>query len=156
MTLIKLKSNDDQVFEADLDEVKARIRTVGDFVGDDDVEVGDNDTVPLPLVEGKELSRVVKFLEMCKSARRANTNNDDDAKMRADFVDQFDRHDLTSLTLAANYLNYDELLDATCDRIARMIRGKTPEEIRKEFNIENDLTPEEEERIKEENKWAFQ
>jgi len=35
-----------------------------------------------------------------------------------------------------------------------MIKGKTPEEIRKLFNIVNDFTPEEEAQIKKENEWA--
>lgn len=35
-----------------------------------------------------------------------------------------------------------------------MIKGKSPEEIRKTFNIQNDFTPEEEEQIRRENEWA--
>jgi S-phase kinase-associated protein 1 len=37
-----------------------------------------------------------------------------------------------------------------------MIKGKTVEEIRTIFHIENDFTPEEEEEIRRENKWAFE
>lgn len=37
-----------------------------------------------------------------------------------------------------------------------MMKGKSPEELRKEFNIENDFTPEEEEEIRRENQWAFE
>lgn len=38
-----------------------------------------------------------------------------------------------------------------------MIKGKTPEEIRKLFNIVNDFTPEEEAQIKKENvRWHLQ
>ncbi|WMV16103.1 hypothetical protein MTR67_009488 [Solanum verrucosum] len=36
-----------------------------------------------------------------------------------------------------------------------LVKGKTPEEIRKEFDIKNDFTPEEEEKIRKENAWGF-
>ncbi|GKF57983.1 SKP1-like protein 1A isoform X1, partial [Tanacetum coccineum] len=58
---------------------------------------------------------------------------------------------------AANYLNIKILLDLTCQTVvADMIKGKTPEEIHKTFNIKNDFTPEEEEEIRRENVWAFE
>ncbi|WOL00442.1 SKP1-like protein 1B [Canna indica] len=57
---------------------------------------------------------------------------------------------------AANYLNIKGLLDLTCQTVADMIKGKTPEEIRKTFNIKNDYTPEEEEEVRRENQWAFE
>jgi len=43
----------------------------------------------------------------------------------------------------------------TCQAAADMIKGKTPDEIRKIFNIKNDFTPEEEEEIRRDNQWAF-
>lgn len=57
---------------------------------------------------------------------------------------------------AANYLNIKSLLDLTCQTVADMLKGKTPEEIRKTFNIKNDFTPEEEEEVRRENAWAFE
>ncbi|MBO8589779.1 hypothetical protein INN88_14385, partial [Staphylococcus aureus] len=33
---------------------------------------------------------------------------------------------------------------------------RTPEEIRKNFSIKNDFTPEEEEEVRRENQWAFE
>ncbi|KAL6219175.1 hypothetical protein ACLB2K_012381 [Fragaria x ananassa] len=56
----------------------------------------------------------------------------------------------------ANYLNIKELLDLTCQTVADMIKGKTPEEIRRIFNIRNDFTPEEEAEVRKENQWAFE
>ncbi|MCP6508344.1 hypothetical protein NL478_26625, partial [Klebsiella pneumoniae] len=67
----------------------------------------------------------------------------------ADFV-KVDQATLFDLILAANYLNIKGLLDLTCQTVADMIKGKTPEEIRKTFNIKNDFTPEEEEEIRRE------
>ena len=46
------------------------------------------------------------------------------------------------------------LLDVTCKTVANMIKGKTPEEIRRTFNIKNDFTPEEEDQIRRENAWC--
>ena len=46
------------------------------------------------------------------------------------------------------------LLDLCCAKIASMIKGKSPEEIRETFGIENDFTPEEEARLREEHKWC--
>ena len=57
---------------------------------------------------------------------------------------------------AANYLNIKNLLDLTCQTVADMIKGKTPEEIRTTFNIKNDFSPEEEEEVRRENQWAFE
>ena len=55
---------------------------------------------------------------------------------------------------AANYLDIKGLLDVGCKTVANMIKGKSPEEIRKTFNIQNDFTPEEEDQIRRENEWA--
>ncbi|KAG6505319.1 SKP1-like protein 1B [Zingiber officinale] len=48
---------------------------------------------------------------------------------------------------AANYMDIKELLNLSCQSVADMIIEKTPGEIRKMFNIKNDFTPEEEEKV---------
>ncbi|KAH7847323.1 hypothetical protein Vadar_024737 [Vaccinium darrowii] len=63
---------------------------------------------------------------------------------------------LFDLILAANYLDIKGLLDLTCQTVADMIKGKTPEEIRKTFNTTTSFTPEEEEEVRRENAWAFE
>ena len=52
------------------------------------------------------------------------------------------------------HLIFQGLLDVTCKTVANMIKGKTPEEIRKTFNIKNDFTPSEEEQVRKENEWC--
>ena len=42
-------------------------------------------------------------------------------------------------------LEIQSLIDTGCEVVANMIKGKSPEEIRRTFNIRNDFTPEEEE-----------
>ena len=53
--------------------------------------------------------------------------------------------------LAANYMDIKPLLDLACAQVATQIKGKSPEEIREQFNIVNDFTSEEAQ-IREENK----
>lgn len=65
-----------------------------------------------------------------------------------------DQEILFELILAANYMDIKPLLDLTCATVASLIKGKSPEEIRKQFNIVNDFTPEEEAQVREENKWC--
>ncbi|GFH18611.1 SKP1-like protein 1A [Haematococcus lacustris] len=72
----------------------------------------------------------------------------------AEFVN-VDQDLLFNLVLAANYLDIKSLMDLTCQTVAKMIKGKTPAEICKTFNM-NELTPEEAEEERRENQWAFE
>ncbi|WMV16104.1 hypothetical protein MTR67_009489 [Solanum verrucosum] len=48
---------------------------------------------------------------------------------------------LHALILVVNFLNDKEILDMMCQEVADRIKGKTQEEICKEFDIKNDFTP---------------
>jgi S-phase kinase-associated protein 1 len=96
-------------------------------------------------------------IEYCKYHVKAKKENESEASVKAfngEFV-KVDQATLFEMILAANYLNMKGLLDLTCMTVANMMKGKTPEEIRKTFNIKNDFTPEEEEEVRKENQWAF-
>jgi S-phase kinase-associated protein 1 len=70
------------------------------------------------------------------------------------FILSLDHDAIFHLTLAANYMDIRPLLDLCCAKIASLIKGKSPEEIRNNLNIVNDFSPEEEAKVREENRWA--
>jgi len=70
-----------------------------------------------------------------------------------DFI-KVEQATLMELILAANYLDIPGLLHLCCGSVANMIKDKSPEQIRKTFNIKNDFTPEEEEQVRRENEWC--
>ncbi|XP_062023934.1 SKP1-like protein 1A [Rosa rugosa] len=117
--------------------------------------------IPLPNVSSSILAKVIEYcnrhVEDKESKNEDNKTDQEEylKKFDAEFV-KVDQGVLFDLILAANYLNIKGLLDLTCQTVADMIKGKTPEEIRKTFNIKNDFTPEEEEEVRRENQWAFE
>jgi S-phase kinase-associated protein 1 len=154
MSKVKLTSSDNQMFEVD-EEVANQSHTVKNMIED----TGTEEMIPLPNVPGKILSKVIEYCKFHVDAQKTVDNKpaktEDEVKQwDTEFV-KVDQATLFDLILAANYLNIKGLLDLTCQTVANMIKGKTPEEIRKTFNIKNDFTPEQEEEVRRENQWAF-
>ncbi|PNH01761.1 SKP1-like protein 4 [Tetrabaena socialis] len=141
--MIKLISSDGAQFEVE-DDVALQAVTIRNIIED----AGTDDPIPLANVSGATLAKV---LDYCRQHVAAVV----DEQWDSDFV-AVDKETLFSIVLAANYLNIEGLLHLTCRTIAGMIAGKSPEEIRQTFNIKNDFTPEEEEQVRQENKWAFE
>ena len=161
--VVKLRSSDNQLFvvggeEADMSDTLKAMRE----------DMGDDGDIPLPNVDSKALTKVIEYWKHKQAAKKpaaaapsaeatpdaAIATSDADKAWVESYLD-VDQATLFDLILAANYLNCKELLDMTCKAVANMIKGKTPEEIRKLFNIKNDFTPEEEEEVRKENQWAF-
>ncbi|KAJ5931216.1 hypothetical protein N7516_005705 [Penicillium verrucosum] len=117
-------------------------------------DLGDSgEAIPIPNVS----HRVVR----APQERSPSASDDDDNRRKTTDIDewdqkfmQVDQEMLFEIILAANYLDIKALLDVGCKTVANMIKGKSPEEIRKTFNIQNDFTPEEEDQIRRENEWA--
>jgi len=57
------------------------------------------------------------------------------------------------LILAANYLDVSKLLDTCCSYVAGILRGRTPQWIRKRFKLKCDFTEEQKAKIREELSW---
>ncbi|KAL4645533.1 hypothetical protein ACB092_02G241200 [Castanea dentata] len=149
---ITLKSSDGEAFEVE-EAVALESQTIKHMIEDDCADNG----IPLPNVTSKILAKVIEYCKKhVESTSSDERTSDEDLKnWDTEFV-RVDQATLFDLILAANYLNIKSLLDLTCQTVADMIKGKTPEEIRKTFNIKNDFTPEEEEEVRRENQWAFE
>mmetsp|Transcript_21306 Transcript_21306/g.64111 ORF Transcript_21306/g.64111 Transcript_21306/m.64111 type:complete len:162 (+) Transcript_21306:183-668(+) len=155
---VKLRSSDQETFEVE-EAVALQSTTIKNLIEDS----GKDAPIPLPNVTAKILAKVIEYCKYHVEAEStegggegANPKSDEDVKAwDTDFV-KVDQGTLFELILAANFLNIKSLLDLTCLTVANMIKGKTPEEIRKTFSIVNDFTPEEEEEVRRENQWAFE
>ncbi|GAB2295454.1 SCF ubiquitin ligase complex protein SKP1b [Dionaea muscipula] len=156
---VVLKTSDGEIFVVD-ETVAMEFQTIK-ILDVDDVSC---DNIPLPNVTGRILAKVIEYCKKHVENRKKEDTywspndrcaDDEMKKWDEDFV-KVDQDTLFDLILAANYLNVKDLLDLTCMTVANMMKGKTPEEIRKIFHIKNDYTPEEEEEVRRENQWAFE
>ena len=157
--MIKLASNDNEVFEVEL-KVANMSETIKTMLKDLGVDENDADPIPLQNVNGRILNLIIKWATHHKDDPAPAADEDEDERRTREISEwdkkflQVDQSTLFEIILAANYLDIKGLLDVSTKTVANMIIGKTPEEIRKHFNIENDFTPEEEERIRKENEWC--
>jgi len=154
--MLKLVSQDGETFEVEKD-VAVKSNLVKTMVEDSGVD----EEIPLPNVKSTVLSKVIEYCRHHKDENPPEIEKPLKTSNMAEIVGAWDcafveveQEMLFELILAANYLDIKSLLDLTCAKVASMIKGKSPEEIRKLFNIVNDFTPEEEAQVREENKWA--
>eukprot|EP01068_Selenidium_serpulae_P006962 Selendium_serpulae@DN4566_c0_g1_i3.p2 len=119
------------------------------------------DVIKLDLVEGPTMERVLDFcehykdetpVEIMKPLRTADLKQHV-PPWDADFIN-LENHDIMPLLFAANYLDVKPLIELCCAKISSRMKNKSVEEIRKEFGIVNDFTPEEEAQVRRENKWC--
>ncbi|KAF2474331.1 E3 ubiquitin ligase SCF complex, Skp subunit [Lindgomyces ingoldianus] len=119
------------------------------------------EAIPIPNVNEAVMKKVLEWCEQHRKDPPASQDDDSDSRKKSTDIDewdqkfmQVDQEMLFEIILAANYLDIKALLDVGCKTVANMIKGKSPDEIRKTFNIQNDFTPEEEDQIRRENEWA--
>jgi len=158
--IVRLTSNDGVEFSVDrsVAERSILIKNLIEDVGDGSVP---KETIPIPNVNEPVLKKVIEWCEKHRNDPAQSAEEENDNRKKTTEIDewdqkfmQVDQEMLFEIILAANYLDIKALLDVGCKTVANMIKGKSPEEIRKTFNITNDFTPEEEEQIRRENEWA--
>jgi len=158
-TELTLVSNDNVSIKVDREvaEKSVLIKNLLEDLG----PAAENTPVPIPNVNEMILRKTIEWCEHHKKDPPVANEDDSDSRKKTTDIDewdqkfmQVDQEMLFEIILAANYLDIKALLDVGCKTVANMIKGKSPEEIRKTFNITNDFTPEEEEQIRRENEWA--
>ncbi|MCJ1448300.1 MAG: hypothetical protein MMC23_008815 [Stictis urceolatum] len=157
---VTLKSSDGVSIPVAQD-VATRSVLIKNMVEDMGEEAFENEDIPIPNVNESVLKKVLEWCEHHRNDPTPTNEDDSDSRKKTTDIDewdqkfmQVDQEMLFEIILAANYLDIKALLDVGCKTVANMIKGKSPEEIRKTFNIQNDFTPEEEDQIRRENEWA--
>jgi S-phase kinase-associated protein 1 len=117
-------------------------------------ETGTEEIIPVPNINAKTMTKVLEYCDY--HTNQAPAMSEEEVKAwDTEFV-TMEQSMLFELMVAANYLHIQSLLDLACLTVAKMITGKSPDEIREIFKIKNDFTPEQEEEIRRENGWAFE
>ena len=154
MPKLNLESSDKKVFSVDVEVAKKSI-TLRDLIMNFGIEDGDEvgEPIPLPKVDAANLERLLQWAEKHKDDPPAPT--DDETKYRTDNISDFDKEffnmdqaALLQLIHAANFMNMPDFLLVACRTVANIIKERDVKEIREYFNIENDFTAEQEDRVK--------
>ncbi|MCJ1400640.1 hypothetical protein MMC11_003848 [Xylographa trunciseda] len=160
MSTITLRSSDgvEMTVEKEVAERSMLIRNLLEDMADGATTV---EAIPIANVNEAVLKKVIEWCTHHRNDPPATADDDSDSRKKTTDIEewdqkfmQVDQEMLFEIILAANYLDIKALLDVGCKTVANMIKGKSPEEIRKTFNIQNDFTPEEEDQIRRENEWA--
>lgn len=128
----------------------------------DDEDDDDDEVIPLPNINDQDILK--KIIDYCKfhynnkaeEIEKPLKENIENVICDWDktYLKNINNETLINIIMASNYINCKDLLNLTCAKVASTLKGKSPEQIRELFGIENDFTPEEESKIREENKWC--
>jgi len=137
-------------------KVLKQSKTLSNLVDD----VGVEHEIPLPNITKQMITLVAEFVE--KSLEQVSpvrdggeSGNESGAHTwEVQFCEKLDDHSLFTLTTIANFLAIDNLLQASTDAITNIIKGKTPEEILKRFDVIDNFTKEEREEAERESCWS--
>jgi S-phase kinase-associated protein 1 len=159
-SVILIAGGDDSVKVTITRKAAMMSELIKSMLADDD----DADAPEIPLLDvSKEiLEKVVEFLNKHKDdpmkeiQKPIQTNKLEEivGEWDAKFID-LEQELLFKVILAANYLDIPSLLDLGICKVACMVKGKEPDEVKKLFNIDPDITPEEEKMVRDQNPWIF-
>ena len=124
-----------------------------------------NEEIDLKAVNSKTLKRILDYCQhhefippsppkrpVVSKDLKENLSDEWDAALISELNDE----DLHELILSSNFLDIKSLLDACLVNYACIFKEMTIEEAKIKYSIEEDFTPETEERLKQEYHWAME
>jgi S-phase kinase-associated protein 1 len=124
----------------------------------EDEDESNKEDIPLPNASSQALEKVIQYCEHYKDEDPLPLEKPLSKRIE-ELVCDFDRKFLImdldvllDLIMTANYLNIPSLLELACGKVASLLKGKSIEQLREFLGIVNDFTPEEEKKIREEEK----
>ena len=117
----------------------------------------DDATIEIPLlnVNTECLKKIIAFMKHMSEETMTPIEKPLKSRNMAEVVQNWystyvdvDQEILFDLIKAANYMDIKPLLDLTCAAVASMLKDKNPVEIRRDFGITVDFTPEQEKQMR--------
>jgi S-phase kinase-associated protein 1 len=154
--LVKLQSKEGQILTIDKNAAELSV-----LIKNNLIDFSIEQAIPLDEVGEKILELIIKYLNHYNGIAPAEiekplkSNNMKDVvdEFSAGFINELELNDLIDLTVAANFMEIQSLLDLCTAKIASMCKDKSEEEIFKTFGITDQFTEEERAKVKEENQW---
>lgn len=140
--VLHLVSKEGTIIDAPIEPMKASILIEKMLDGGED---DDDKTIPLPNVSSHILRLIVDFLKYYYTDKMDNIPKPIPSvdledfitkEWYANFVNKMSNMEIFELISAANYMDIEPIISLGCAKIASMIKGKTSEEIRNIFNVE--------------------
>ena len=173
MKVLNITTADGQTFKAEWDIAlqSGTFKTMVDVMGIEQ-ESNADDTIPITNdeVSGEVFKKALVWMEKNRGKPIVEKDDDDEDELTPKepvnwgHLDDWEKKyvdmpvsDMFALVIAANFLEIKGLISLVCKAVALQIQGKSVEEIRTTFNIEDPKwSPEELAKLKEENAWEYE
>ena len=130
MPSTKLQSSDGEIFPVDVEIAKQSV-TIKEMLGHLGMDEEDEEVLPLPRVNAAILKKVMQWAAYHKDDNPPQAGMTPEISSWDDDFLKLDMMTFMEILQAANYLNIERFVDVACKKLAVMIVGKIPEEIRK-------------------------
>ena len=172
MKVLNITTADKATFKAEWD-IALQSVTFKNMLADLGIEQESNtdDTIPITNdeVTGENFKKALVWMEKNRGKPIVQKDEDEDELKPKEPVnwnqlDDWEKKyvdmpvsEMFPLLITANFLEIPGLLNLMCKAVALQIQGKSVEEIRTTFNVEDPKwSPEELQKLKEENAWAYE